>query len=163
MRLIVFSGKGLDIGEECGYIGLAPIKSARQQRWDSLRLPGVCGEEEEKKMTLEDLRAFGANVDEGLNRCRGNEAFYMRLIGMVVKDSSFEKLQAALTAGDWKGAFEAAHALKGVLANLALTPIYQPASDLTEMLRAEQACDYDACLTEILAQRNKLCALCETE
>ena len=33
-------------------------------------------------MTIDDLRNFGANVDEGLARCFGNESFYLRLVGM---------------------------------------------------------------------------------
>ena len=47
-----------------------------------------------------------------------------------------EKLGAALEAGDVKPAFEAAHSLKGVYANLSLTPVFDPMAELTEILRA---------------------------
>ena len=31
-------------------------------------------------LTLESLRAWGADVDDGMKRCMNNEAFYLRLI-----------------------------------------------------------------------------------
>ena len=86
-------------------------------------------------ITIEGLRAFGAGVDEGLARCMNNEAFYLRLVNMELGDVNFTKLQDALSSGKTQEAFAAAHALKGVLGNLALTPIYQPMTELTEILR----------------------------
>ena len=112
-------------------------------------------------LTMEKLRDFGANAAEGLGRCMNNEAFYFRMIGLSIADSGFETLRQAVDAGDLDRAFEAAHALKGVLGNLSLTPLYQPASELTELLRAKTEADYAAYVTELLAQRDKLKALCE--
>ncbi len=112
-------------------------------------------------MTLEALRAFGANTDEGMNRCMNNEAFYFRLIGMAGEDASFERLAKAVEENDLDAAFEAAHALKGVMGNLALTPIFTPASQLTELLRAKTPGDYAAYLRQILAKREELRALCQ--
>ena len=114
-------------------------------------------------LTIEKLRAFGANVDEGLGRCMNNEAFYLRLVNMAVGDAGFERLRTALKQGDRKEGFEAAHALKGMLGNLSLTPLSKPASDLTELLRAETATgtetDCHVLMEEILRQREKLLQL----
>lgn len=110
-------------------------------------------------LTLEGLKNFGANTDEGLGRCMGNEALYIRLIGMLAGEANFDKLKEAVDAGDLKAAFEAAHALKGVLGNLSLTPIYEPANELTELLRAEKEADYSAYVSEILEKRDELFAL----
>ena len=110
-------------------------------------------------LTIEKLREFGAKTDEGLSRCINNEAFYFRMIGLAVQDPSFAKLEAALKAGDLDAAFAAAHALKGVLGNLALEPIYTPASKLTELLRQKTPGDYDTLLHTILEQREALLAL----
>ena len=112
-------------------------------------------------LTIDALAAFGANVDEGLNRCMKNEGFYFRLVKMALADGGFEKLKTALAAGDKKAAFEAAHALKGVLGNLALTPLYKPVSEMTELLRAGQDADYASYLRELEEQKAKLTALCE--
>ena len=111
-------------------------------------------------LTLDALREFGANVDEGMGRCLNNEQFYFRLIGMALEDPGFGRLEEAVGSGDMHAAFEAAHALKGVLGNLALTPLYTPASEMTELLRAGTATDYEPYLQMIRAQREKLKAIC---
>ncbi|MBQ6595073.1 MAG: Hpt domain-containing protein [Clostridia bacterium] len=86
-------------------------------------------------LTLEALREYGANTAEGMARCLNNEAFYLRLVGMALDDANFGRLREAIAEGDAKKAFEAAHALKGSIGNLALTPLYDPISALTERLR----------------------------
>ena len=88
-------------------------------------------------LTIEALKQYGADTDQGLARCLNNEAFYTRLVGMALNDANFERLRASLDAGDAKEAFEAAHALKGSIGNLALTPIFDPLSELTEKLRGQ--------------------------
>ena len=112
-------------------------------------------------LTINDLREFGANVDEGLGRCLNNEGFYLRLVGKAVADGNFEKLSAAVAAGDMEGGFEAAHSLKGVLANLALTPILDPVSRLTELFRHKEEGDYEGLLRTVLAERDRLLSLME--
>ena len=70
-----------------------------------------------------------------------------------------ERLKAAVEHDDRKAAFEAAHALKGMLGNLALTPLSVPASEMTELLRAGKEADYDAYVTQIAEARDQLRAL----
>lgn len=110
-------------------------------------------------LTVDALRACGANTAEGLGRCMNNEAFYLRLVNMALDDAGFGKLSDAVAAGDKKAAFEAAHALKGVMGNLALTPIYAPVSEMTELLRASADADYQSYLDKILTARDELLAL----
>ena len=111
-------------------------------------------------LTIETLRESGADVDAGLKRCMNNEAFYLRLVPMALNDAGFEKLGAAVSAHDLDAAFEAAHALKGVLGNLSLTPLYEPVCEMTELLRARTEADYAGMLEPILATRAELAALC---
>ena len=111
-------------------------------------------------ITIEKLQAFGANTQEGLARCYGNEALYLRLVGMIPAEQNFEKLRQAIEAQEIDAAFEAAHALKGVLGNLSLTPIYAPCVELTELLRAKKPTQDSGYLEEVLAQRDVLAALC---
>ena len=110
-------------------------------------------------LTLDTLKDFGANTAEGMGRCLNNEAFYFRLIGMALNDAGFDKLNQALSSGDLTAGFEAAHALKGVLGNLALTPLLTPASELCEQLRSGNAPD-PKLLEELNAQRTRLRELC---
>ena len=107
-------------------------------------------------MTIDDLRNFGANVDEGLARCFGNESFYLRLVGMGLSDANFDRLKEAMAAKNPAAAFEAAHALKGSIGNLALTPLFNPISALTELLRGQTGpVDGDALMAEIETQLEK--------
>ncbi len=110
-------------------------------------------------LTVEKLKEYGADVKTGLSRCMNNEAFYFRLIGMAVKEPSVAALGEALDAGDLKKAFEEAHKLKGVMGNLSLTPVFEPASKLTELLRAETAGDYAALYKEIVKNVEALRAM----
>ena len=107
-------------------------------------------------LTIDALKLFGADTDDGLSRCMGNEAFYFKLIGKVVDDKNFKVLEDAIAAGDLDGAFEAAHSLKGVLGNLALTPVYEPVYEITELLRERRAMDYSEYLKTISEKRAEL-------
>lgn len=112
-------------------------------------------------ITLEKLNSFGADTEEGLSRCYSNESLYLRLVAMIPKEKNFEKLNESLNKGDLHAAFEAAHALKGVLGNLSLTPLYEKVTDITELLRAGTDMDYSSLKSEILSMRDELKKLCE--
>ncbi len=110
-------------------------------------------------ITIEQLNDFGVNTKEGLTRCMNNKNFYFKMLKMGLSNDSFEKLGKALEDKNNEDAFEAAHALKGVLGNLAVTPIYTPLAEMTEMLRANKSADYVEMYKPILDLRNQLLAL----
>lgn len=87
-------------------------------------------------MVLDSLKAAGADTEDGLKRCLGKEDFYLKMINLALKNENFELLGGALQAEDYVKSFELCHALKGVIANVSLTPLYDLISDLTEKLRA---------------------------
>lgn len=106
--------------------------------------------------TIEQLNEYGADTKEGLKRCMNMPDFYLRLVGMVAKDEHLALLKEAVAAGNLEAGFEAAHALKGVLANLALTPVLKPVSEMTELLRARTEMDYTPLLAETEREWNRL-------
>lgn len=110
-------------------------------------------------LTIDALREYGANVQEGLERCIDDEGFYLEMVGMALDEEGFKRLSDAIEAGDKRAAFEAAHALKGVLANVALTPLFNVASEITELLRAGQDANYPALLEQLLRKREELTAM----
>ena len=111
-------------------------------------------------VTIEALKALGADTEEGLTRCMNNEAFYLRLVGIALQDANFAKLRTEIEAGNMKEAFEAAHALKGMLGNVSLTNLAAPVVEITEALRAEDAdADYAGWLTQMETELEKLRAL----
>ena len=107
-------------------------------------------------LTVEKLRAFGANVEEGLGRCINNEQFYLRLAEKAIADPGFEKLMEAAEKGDLEQGFAISHALKGVTANLALTPLYDPLCEITELFRNKTQTDYVPLVAAILEKRDEL-------
>ena len=112
-------------------------------------------------ITLEALRRFGADTEKGLAMCMGNEALYLRLINSVPEQQRFDELSHAISEGKRDEAFEAAHALKGILGNLALTPLYERASEITELLRNGADADYERLSAELTAERKALAELCK--
>ena len=110
-------------------------------------------------LTIEQLESFGVNTKEGLERCLNDEGFYLGLIPSALDRSAYDGLEKAIINHDLANAFEAAHALKGVLGNLALTPIYEPLSELTELLRARSDADYESLLKKVIEKRDALAAM----
>jgi len=114
-------------------------------------------------ITIDTLNAYGADTKSGLARCMNNEGFYIRLIGMALSDANFGRLETALAENDLDSAFEAAHALKGILGNLALSPLFIPASELTEELRGRTGADYQSYYERIRTAKDALEKLSEED
>ncbi len=112
-------------------------------------------------ITIDALKAAGANTDEGLARCMNNEAFYLRMVGMALADEGYEKLEEAVRRGDLDEGFERAHALKGILSNVSLTSLAEPVIEITEDLRDRKEKDYSGLLERISAEVAKYRALAE--
>ena len=107
-------------------------------------------------LTVAALKEYGADTGEGLNRCMNNEAFYLRLVKMVEQDTHLDQLEKSLAEKNLDAAFENAHALKGVLANLALTPALKPVSEMTELLRARTDTDYSELMASAHTEMDRL-------
>ena len=107
-------------------------------------------------MTIESLKDYGANVVEGLERCMGMEDFYLEMIELGLSDDRFEELGKNLEDNDLDEAFENMHALKGVIGNLALTPLYETICEITEHLRSRDQIDYKPLYDKLIEQRNQV-------
>ena len=51
-------------------------------------------------ITIDALKQWGADTQEGLQRCMNNEALYLRLINMFFDKNSFGELKEAVTNND---------------------------------------------------------------
>ncbi len=107
-------------------------------------------------LTMEKLKEYGADIDQGLLRCGNNEALYLRLVKLAVQELSSGELGEALKEGDLDKAFNVAHKLKGGVNNLALTPISDPVCELTELLRNQTPGDYDELYSDIVRKTEEL-------
>ncbi len=100
-------------------------------------------------ITVEKLKELGCNADEGLERCLNDEGFYLELVPGAFEKKKYEELERHIKEGDLSAAFDEAHALKGVLSNLAITPLFNVVSEITELLRAKKETDYSGLISSM--------------
>ena len=110
-------------------------------------------------ITMDALKEFGAKTDDGLARCLGEESFYLMLVESALNDEQIKTLIDQIQKGDLDSAFETAHALKGIYANLSLTPLYDIVFEITENLRARKQVDYAPQTDKLLSCMHELMKL----
>ena len=110
-------------------------------------------------ITVENLKQYGANTEEALNRCMNNEMLYLRLVDRFLSQNTFPDLKSAVEKGDLEGAFHVAHSLKGVIGNLSLTPLYDVIYNMTELLRNRTEIDYTPYIEKYEKAYSELAAL----
>jgi HPt (histidine-containing phosphotransfer) domain-containing protein len=104
---------------------------------------------------INQLRNWGCNIDEALERFVNDKELYCTCFNMFLADDSFERLKENIKNGDCKASFEACHTLKGVAGNLAAGPLYTVLCELTEHLRAGNLDDAEQHLETILKFRDE--------
>ncbi|MCI9139297.1 Hpt domain-containing protein [bacterium 1XD42-8] len=86
-------------------------------------------------MTLKECyEEMEGDFEDVTSRLRTNERIQKFLL-KVLDDKSFDLLLKSIEAEDWEEAFRAAHTLKGVCQNLAITRLYKSVSPLSDSLR----------------------------
>ena len=87
-------------------------------------------------MTIQECyKKMDADYEDVFHRLP-RESMIRKFALMFLNDDSYPKLEQSLKEGNAQEAFRAAHTLKGVCQNLGFTNLYQPAYELTEVLRA---------------------------
>ncbi|MDR1002862.1 MAG: Hpt domain-containing protein [Oscillospiraceae bacterium] len=92
---------------------------------------------------------------EGLDRVRGNNNLYKKLLGMFLGGKEFEKFQAAVAAGDMDSATSEIHTLKGVAGNLALKKLFEESVVVLAELRSGVV--NNASISQIAVTYEKTC------
>lgn len=107
-----------------------------------------------------ELRENGAGVDAAVGRFMGNKALYQKFLLKFKNDRSYEAIVENMGKGDYGEAFNSAHTLKGVSANLGLDPIYKEASELTDLFRGKQPEEVDREKAETVKEElGRVCSL----
>lgn len=84
---------------------------------------------------LVQLERWGCDVKGALPRFLNDEEFMLECIVQVSQDPAFDELGRSIEAGKTKEAFDAAHTLKGIIANTGLTPLLVIIVAIVELLR----------------------------
>lgn len=103
----------------------------------------------------QQLEENGADVETTLKRFMGNDAIYQKFLGKFPADPNYANLGTNIESGAFEEAYKCAHALKGVVGNLGLTPIFNKVSELVEELRNKTAEEVDAARANDLWQEVK--------
>ncbi len=82
------------------------------------------------------LENLGVDLEETLERFVGNEALYFKCLNKLADDVNFAKMLEGIEGKNSSQAFDGAHALKGVSANLGLNKLYEEMKIITEVFRA---------------------------
>ena len=108
----------------------------------------------------EQLEAYGIDYEGTMNRFMGNESLYVRILKKLEADKNAERLQKSVAAQDWEEAFTAAHTLKGVAANMGLTPLLEAVNTIVEPLRRKEIrSDYPQLSAAVMAQHKRILEL----
>ena len=75
------------------------------------------------------------NVSEALGRIGGNAKILVRLLDSFIKNKSYDELLAAIADNDIPAAAAAAHAVKGMAANLSMPALYKTSTDYEQKLK----------------------------
>lgn len=82
------------------------------------------------------LQDNGVDVQQALERIMNKEEFYDRFLKKFLEDKNYEKLKAALVAGDHENGLDYAHTLKSVCGNLGMNELYDIFKQMVDDYRA---------------------------
>lgn len=112
---------------------------------------------------MDELRAWGCDVEGAMERFMGDEELYRVCLKSVLSDKSFAGLKEALERNDEKEAFDHAHTLKGVLANMGLTPMFDITVRIVEPLRVGNSENLLLVFGELMQAKDRLGRLLEAQ
>lgn len=101
---------------------------------------------------------IGGDYKGVYDRMMHKEALVVKFAKKFLDDGSYESLKENLEAGNISEAFRAAHTLKGVAQNLGFVTLYEPGSDLAEILRAGSMDGSEALMARITEAYEKTVA-----
>ena len=108
------------------------------------------------EMIFQTLEEWGCDVEGALDRFLDDKELYVTCLRTVVEDANFAKLGSALDEQNVSQAFDYAHTLKGVFANLGLTPMFVIVETIVEPLRAGSGKNLEEPYEHLLASNEKL-------
>ncbi len=104
---------------------------------------------------MKKLKAMGCDIDGVMERFLNDEEFYFECYDQVMDDPGFGLLKEALEQGNAREAFEYAHTLKGIVANLGLTSLLEKIREIVEPLRIGETEGLLGKYKELMQEREK--------
>ena len=82
------------------------------------------------------LKAIGFDTDHGLEKCRNDEGFYLKMLEKLLRYTSIDDLVNAYTNGNVQETIELALSIRGPMENLGVMKVYDPVQEIAFKLRA---------------------------
>ncbi|MGN0142591.1 MAG: Hpt domain-containing protein [Roseburia sp.] len=108
---------------------------------------------------LERLAEWGCDVEGAMDRFLDDKELYASCLAALCEDPAFDKLGQELRAQSVQEAFDTAHSLKGVIANLGLDPLLAHIVRLVEPLRKGSAENLLPFYEALLSSKDMLAAI----
>ena len=105
---------------------------------------------------LKTLQNWGCDVQDALGRTLGDEEFLLSCIQQVNEDPAFAELGEQLARGEVQAAFDSAHMLKGIIANMGLTPLYEQITQIVEPLRMGNGTGLEPAYERLMQKKHEL-------
>lgn len=85
--------------------------------------------------TLQELQKDGIDIDGAMERFMENEEMFRYFLRQLPAEDAYYSMLQALNEKNVEAAFDWAHRLKGITANLALPQLYEELCKIVEILR----------------------------
>ena len=102
------------------------------------------------------LTEYGANYDEVMARFVDDEELYIESLIELCSYTTYEELYVDIDDKKFEDAFEKAHSLKGILANMGLTSFYMVMSEITEKLRTGETSEFNGLIEQLKIEKLKV-------
>lgn len=105
---------------------------------------------------IKALSDWGCETTDTMERMGDDEDFYIECLKEIPGDVCFQQLKQEIENHNTKKAFDVAHTLKGMLANMGLTPMYVKVSEIVEPLRGGNSENLMGKFDELMEMRTQL-------
>lgn len=106
--------------------------------------------EEEKVDIFSELKDFGVNIDEAMDRFMHNDELYKKMLLKLPSNIESQPVMSFIEKENYEQAKANAHALKGVTGNLSITPLYKAYSKAVDLFKANKPNDAKQVIREML-------------
>ncbi|MBD5550906.1 MAG: hypothetical protein HDQ96_06995 [Lachnospiraceae bacterium] len=105
----------------------------------------------------DELESLGVNVDEGIDRVMGDEAFYETMLGIFVDTVNENKINLEDFAKDnVEDLIGQVHMMKGMTGNLSITPLFNGYMEVLGLLRDGKPKEAGVAMEKVLPVQEKI-------
>ena len=112
---------------------------------------------------MEKLAGMGCDMNAAWNRFLNDADFFEQCFRKLLEDPAFEALGSAIQEQNQEAGFACSRMLKGMIARVGLTPMYQEIEAIVEPLRAGQEAGVQEAYGRLMSKREQFWKLLEEE